>query len=77
MLIDVWKAVGLEGMAQVDLDERRNAHQPLSALSGMAHSVLSTVARRLEAEGRLNGVELEGPVQRPPLAQVRAAAGSA
>ena len=32
MLIDVWRAVGLEGIAQVDLDVHRNSHQPLSAL---------------------------------------------
>ena len=36
MLIDVWRTVGLEGMAQVDLDEHRNRHQPLSALAPMA-----------------------------------------
>jgi glucosyl-3-phosphoglycerate synthase len=53
MLIDAWQAVGLEGMAQVDLDEHRNRHQPLSALSGMALTVLATIARRLEQEGRL------------------------
>lgn len=53
MLIDVWRTVGLEGMAQVDLDEHRNPHQPLGALSGMARTVLATIARRLEQEGRL------------------------
>jgi len=74
MLIDVWREVGLEGMAQVDLEEHRNRHQPLSALTPMALTVLSTIARRLEREGRLH--ELHGgplPVERPPLASVTVA----
>jgi glucosyl-3-phosphoglycerate synthase len=75
MLIDVWRSVGLEGMAQVDLDEHRNPHQPLAALSGMARTVLATVARRLEQEGRLAGNEgatdPEGPLERPAHATLR------
>jgi glucosyl-3-phosphoglycerate synthase len=71
MLIDVWKGFGLEVMAQVDLDEHRNRHQSLSALSPMAATVLATIARRVEREGRLHGVENElGPLERPPLAEV-------
>jgi glucosyl-3-phosphoglycerate synthase len=80
MLIDVWEAVGLEEMAQVDLDEHRNAHQPLSALAGMSYSVLEVVARRLERDGRLRDLRpspLLGPdgpqsvpiLERPPLAE--------
>jgi len=69
MLIDVWRKLGLEGMAQVDLEEHRNRHQPLSALAPMARTVLATIARRLELEGRLAGVE-GAPVERPPLASV-------
>ncbi|HYM45059.1 MAG TPA: glucosyl-3-phosphoglycerate synthase [Solirubrobacteraceae bacterium] len=69
MLIDVWREVGLRRMAQVDLDEHRNRHQPLQALGPMARTVLATIARRLEGEGRLTGVELAEPVlERPPLA---------
>jgi glucosyl-3-phosphoglycerate synthase len=75
MLIDVWRSVGLEGMAQVDLDEHRNPHQPLAALSGMARTVLATVARRLEQEGRLAGNEGAtdpgGPLERPAHATLR------
>lgn len=81
MLIDVWRAVGLQGMAQADLDEHRNRHQPLSALSAMARTVLATVARRMAQEGRLSesrtclpgetapAVErvAHEPVERPPL----------
>ena len=61
MLIDACEEVGLDGIAQVDLDEHRNPHQPLSALTPMALTVLATVARRLEREGRLTGAPLTAP----------------
>jgi glucosyl-3-phosphoglycerate synthase len=80
MLIDAWRTLGLDGIAQVDLDEHRNRHQPLSALEPMALTVLATIARRLEQEGRLLGMEgplgegspgvESAPVERPPLAGV-------
>jgi glucosyl-3-phosphoglycerate synthase len=71
MLIDVWREVGLERIAQVDLDEHRNRHQPLAALNPMALTVLATIARRLTQEGRLTGPGVDdGPVERPPLASV-------
>jgi glucosyl-3-phosphoglycerate synthase len=75
MLIDAWRAVGLDGMAQVDLDEHRNRHQPLAALAPMARTVLATIARRLEQDGRLRpdaaGASVDGaPVERPALAEV-------
>jgi glucosyl-3-phosphoglycerate synthase len=44
---------GTDGMAQVDLEERRNRHQPLSALGPMAYAVLRVILERLRAEGRL------------------------
>jgi glucosyl-3-phosphoglycerate synthase len=69
MLIDAWRTVGLEGMAQVDLEEHRNRHQALSALTPMAATVLTTIVQRLRREGRLHGVEGE-LVERPPLASV-------
>jgi glucosyl-3-phosphoglycerate synthase len=69
MLIDVWQRFGLEAMAQVDLDEHRQRHQSLEALSPMAATVLATIARRAMREGRLHDVDLDaGPVERPPLA---------
>jgi glucosyl-3-phosphoglycerate synthase len=71
MLIDAWRAVGLDGIAQVDLEEHRNRHQPLSALTPMAATVLAAIARRMEGEGRLNGVD-GGLVERPALASVTA-----
>jgi glucosyl-3-phosphoglycerate synthase len=77
MLIDVWQEVGLDGIAQVDLEEHRNRHQPLSALTPMALTVLATIARRLESEGRLTGLQLTpagiAPLERPPLASLRVA----
>jgi glucosyl-3-phosphoglycerate synthase len=69
MLIDVWREVGLEWIAQVDLDERRNRHQSLADLEPMARTVLATIAVRACAEGRLTDVEIAEPaVERPPLA---------
>jgi glucosyl-3-phosphoglycerate synthase len=67
MLIDVWRMVGLDAIAQVDLEEHRNRNQPLSALTPMASTVLATIARRLESEGRLQAVG-GAPLERPPLA---------
>jgi glucosyl-3-phosphoglycerate synthase len=58
LLIDAWRAVGLDGMAQVDVELRQNRHQPLGDLTPMAYAVLRTVAARLAAEGRAG--ELDG-----------------
>jgi glucosyl-3-phosphoglycerate synthase len=72
MLIDAWKEVGIDALAQADLDVRQNRHQPLSELRPMADAVLAAVMERLFREGRL----LERPaelVERPPMASVRAA----
>lgn len=80
MLIDVYESFGLEAMAQVDLGERRNPHQPLLDLGPMAYTVLAAVLRRLRAVGRMEDEELlpfEGPdgrvfeapeTERPPFA---------
>jgi glucosyl-3-phosphoglycerate synthase len=76
MLIDAWRAVGLKGIAQVDLDEHFNRHQPLSALAPMALTVLATIARRVEREGRLTldpAVAENAPPERPPLASIEVA----
>jgi glucosyl-3-phosphoglycerate synthase len=72
MLIDVWRQAGLDAIAQVDLDEHHNRHQPLSALSPMAATVLATIAARLEREGRLQGAA-GAPLERPPLVSVKVA----
>jgi glucosyl-3-phosphoglycerate synthase len=72
MLIDVWREIGGEGVAQVDLEVHHNRHQPLRELTAMAHTVLATIARRLEREGRLLDAAASSPVvERPPLAGLR------
>lgn len=76
MLLDVRAAVGAGAIAQVDIGERRNHHQPLDALRPMADAVLAVVCERLRREGRL-AAEAGGAaeiVERPPFASVRAAA---
>ena len=54
MLLDARDLLGgTAGMAQVDLDVRRNRHQPLPELGPMAYAVLRVVLDRLRADGRL------------------------
>jgi glucosyl-3-phosphoglycerate synthase len=73
MLIDAWHEVGLQRIAQVDLEEHHNQHQSLAALAPMALTVLATLARRMEQEGRLAfGVGDHAPLERPPLASLPA-----
>ncbi len=89
LLLDAYRLVGLQQLAQVDLDVRQNAHQPLRELGPMAFAVLRAVAARLEQEGRLRGPlpstflapgagepQKLGAEQaeRPPLADLRAVA---
>jgi glucosyl-3-phosphoglycerate synthase len=73
LLIDAYQAVGLDALAQVDLEVRQNAHQPLRDLSPMASAVLEAVASRLAREGRLRA-PVPDVIERPPLSSVRAAA---
>jgi glucosyl-3-phosphoglycerate synthase len=89
LLLDAHRAAGLDAIAQVDLDVRQNAHQPLRELAPMAFSVLRALASRLERDGRLTGplpsaflcpgqdelrVLAAESVERPPIAGLRAAA---
>jgi len=65
MVIDAWSAVGIDAMAQVDLDVRQNRHQPLSALRPMADAVLAAVIDRLVRAAPPTAAA--GPVtERPP-----------
>jgi len=69
LLIDAWREVGIDAMAQVDLDERQNRHQPLAALGPMADAVLSAVCSRLLRDGVVGAADVPGhaPVlERPP-----------
>ncbi|MGI8864035.1 MAG: glucosyl-3-phosphoglycerate synthase [Solirubrobacteraceae bacterium] len=89
LLLDAYSVVGLDGIAQVDLDVRQNAHQRLQDLGPMAFAVLQAVSARLQREGRLSGplpstLLAPGPdgltaveseqLERPSLADLRAAA---
>lgn len=73
MLVDAWREVGAGAIAQVDLDERHNRHQALSALAPMAAAVLAAVGARLEADGRLAPGSSSGQAvaERPPLRSLR------
>ena len=91
MLIDACRHVGLDALAQVDLGTRRNAHQPLHALSAMAYAVLIAAERRIDGDGPAGDVPplvrpaadgtlalLEVAVEeRPPLRALRTAASPA
>jgi glucosyl-3-phosphoglycerate synthase len=74
LLLDAYRAAGLDALAQVDLDVRQNAHQPLRELGPMAAAVLQAVASRLVRDGRLRGPLPANAVERPPLVVSRAAA---
>jgi glucosyl-3-phosphoglycerate synthase len=89
LLLDAYGTVGLDALAQVNLDVRQNDHQPLRELGAMAYEVLRAVALRLEREGRLTGPLPEEllllgedgpeprrtqPTERPPLRTLSAAA---
>jgi glucosyl-3-phosphoglycerate synthase len=67
MLIDAYELAGIDAIAQVDLDERQNRHQPLSELGPMALEVMRAVLTRA-------GAAESAIVERPPMASLRAAA---
>ncbi|HZI91080.1 MAG TPA: glucosyl-3-phosphoglycerate synthase [Thermoleophilaceae bacterium] len=83
MLLDARDAVGVDTMAQVDVGERLNRHQPLPELGPMAYTVLRVILERLRRDGRLlddhapplqtadGRLEL---VERPPFLSLRAPA---
>lgn len=88
MLIDALDLLGLDALAQVDLEKRQNRHQPLPNLSAMAYGVLTAAARRVHDTSALktfgagtialpmpDGLELRRvPVEeRPPLRSLRRA----
>jgi len=74
MLIDVLEREGAGAIAECDLGERRNAHQPLPALAPMAAQVVAVIGERLRRDGRLrDGGPQDATVYRPPLAELAAA----
>ena len=72
MLLDVRALAGAAAIAQVDVGERRNFHQPLDALRPMATRCSRWCAERLRREARLSG-DAATPeiVERPPFASLR------
>jgi glycosyltransferase involved in cell wall biosynthesis len=77
MLIDCWRTCGLNALAQVDLGERQNRHQPLRDLSAMAYAVLiAAQARFLSAafadEHACSSIILPPTSSTPELMEVRA-----
>jgi glucosyl-3-phosphoglycerate synthase len=77
LLIDAWREVGLDGLAQVDLDVRQNRHRPLEELGPMAEAVLCAVTDRLERDGRLLPCASRSPwLERPATASAGLAAES-
>jgi glucosyl-3-phosphoglycerate synthase len=65
MLIDAWRAVGLDGLAQVDLGSRQNAHQSLRELSAMAYAVLVAASARFLGSEFADG-HASGSIALPP-----------
>jgi len=65
MLIDAWRAVGLDGLAQVHLGVRQHAHQPLRELSAMAYAVLLAASKRFLGS-QLTDAHASGSLALPP-----------
>jgi glucosyl-3-phosphoglycerate synthase len=49
MLVEVWRRVGLERMAQVDLLSKRNSHQSLAQLGQMSREVIAALLGQVGA----------------------------
>jgi glucosyl-3-phosphoglycerate synthase len=85
-LIDAHRLAGLDALAQSDLGERQNRHQPLRALSAMAFAVMIAAERRVHERAvppgetatialpDAGGLELRSVAveERPPLVSLRA-----
>jgi glucosyl-3-phosphoglycerate synthase len=67
MLIDAWRAVGLDGLAQVHLGVRHHAHQSLRELSAMAYAVLVAASMRFLGP-EFTGAHVSGSIALPPQA---------
>ena len=81
VLIDALRRHGLDALAECQLGERHNRHQPLRALGEMAYAVLAAVERRTGAERSAIGGHYLRPwedcaiaevavTERPPLAML-------
>jgi glucosyl-3-phosphoglycerate synthase len=66
LLVDAWREVGAERLAQVQLGTRQNRHKRLADLAPMADDVLAAVVSRLADEGRVHPDDAGRIVERPP-----------
>ncbi len=67
LLIDVWRALGVGRLAEVDLGTRQNRHRPLAELAPMAEAVTAAILVRAGALPGEAGDALPF-FERPPLA---------
>jgi glucosyl-3-phosphoglycerate synthase len=84
MLIDAHRRFGLDAIAQCDLGERINDHQPLQALGAMSFAVIRALLARVDGleidyDDHLTFLSADGPrdvplVDRPPINTVVGAA---
>ena len=51
MLVEVWRRIGIEAMAQVDLGSKRNSHQEIAQLAEMSRDVIAALSWQLESAG--------------------------
>jgi glucosyl-3-phosphoglycerate synthase len=57
LLVDAYDAVGIDGIAQVDLGTKRHRHQPDAALGLMAATIYRTALERLDRSGRVKLID--------------------
>lgn len=67
LLIDAWRAAGLEALVQVDLDVRQNRHRTLGELAPMAQAVADAIVSRAMREGRVTLPAEPALEERPPI----------
>ena len=67
LLIDIAESVGVDVIAQVDLDRRVHEHQPLDALGRMATEILHVAMGRLVDGGRLKLADELGALLSQPV----------
>ncbi|MDX6286448.1 MAG: glucosyl-3-phosphoglycerate synthase [Frankiales bacterium] len=53
LLVDTWRTVGLDAMAQVDLAKRKHRNQSNEKLGRMSAEIMQVAINRLESDGRL------------------------
>jgi glucosyl-3-phosphoglycerate synthase len=53
ILVDAFRLVGLDGLAQVDLSRRKHRNQEIGKLGRMSSEILQVALERLRREGRL------------------------